>query len=350
MQNNSQDKTSLPYPSRQDMQNTKTHTLSEIFGAPIGREEAISQITASPEAEAAFQSLSFHAREELIAFFQNQEIPPITSDPFFKKLFNPTEHPDRLRDFLSCILQKEISSLTPLPLEGIKLTEESSFVVMDLVVQTADGETIDVEMQKIGYDFPGQRSDCYAADFIMRQYAKVKAERGSRFNYRDLRPVYVIVLMEQSGSVFRNASPHYIHREICSYDSGIELSHLSRKIFISLDTFHDVVHNINNKLDAWLTFLSARKPEDISKLIQAYPAYIKLYQEIVNFKKNPREVIHMYSEALAILDRNTALYMIDERQKRIDDMAAQLSQKDAQLSEKDALIAELRRQLEQKNS
>ena len=205
MKNTSKNALSLSHLSMQESPETNTHTLSEIFGAPIGREESIAQIAASPETKAAFQSLSFGAKEEMIAFFQNQKIPPITSDPFFKKLFNPTEHPDRLRDFLSCILQKEISSLTPLPLEGIKLAEESSFVVLDLVVQTADGETIDVEMQKIGYDFPGQRSDCYAADFIMRQYAKEKAERGKQFNYRDLCPVYVIVLMEQSSSVFRKS-------------------------------------------------------------------------------------------------------------------------------------------------
>ena len=350
MKNTSKNALSLSHLSMQESPETNTHTLSEIFGAPIGREESIAQIAASPETKAAFQSLSFGAKEEMIAFFQNQKIPPITSDPFFKKLFNPTEHPDRLRDFLSCILQKEISSLTPLPLEGIKLAEESSFVVLDLVVQTADGETIDVEMQKIGYDFPGQRSDCYAADFIMRQYAKEKAERGKQFNYRDLCPVYVIVLMEQSSSVFRKAAPFYIHRSVCSYDSKIELSHLSRKIFISLDTFHDVVHNIDNKLDAWLTFLAARKPEDIVPLIQAYPEYIKLYQEIADFKKNPKEVIYMYSEALAILDRNTALYMIEERQKEIKELDARLAEKTAELYEKTAELSEKNAELSEKNA
>ena len=49
----------------------------------------------------------------------------------------------------------------------------------------ADGTICNVEIQKIGYAFPGQRSTCYSADLLLRQYkaiqaTKVKAEDFSR--------------------------------------------------------------------------------------------------------------------------------------------------------------------------
>ena len=34
-----------------------------------------------------------------------------------------------------------------------------------------------VEVQKIGYSFPGQRSACYSSDLLLRQYKRVKGEK-----------------------------------------------------------------------------------------------------------------------------------------------------------------------------
>lgn len=70
---------------------------------------------------------------------------------------------------------------------------------MDIVVQNKDGSIINVEMQKIGYLFPGERSGCYAADFIMRQYNKIRSEKREKFTFKDMKPVYIIVLMENSS-------------------------------------------------------------------------------------------------------------------------------------------------------
>ncbi len=41
---------------------------------------------------------------------------------------------------------------------------------MDIVVELEDGSIANVEAQKIGYAFPGQRSACYSADLLLRQY------------------------------------------------------------------------------------------------------------------------------------------------------------------------------------
>lgn len=229
-------------------------SLTDILGQPISREQALSLIPDDYTTQDRLKQLSPASYEKLLSFLQGNSGLLITYDNFFKKIFDPLLHPNRIQDFLSCILQKEIKTLQILPLEGIKLSDTGTFVMMDIVIETTDGEIIDVEMQKIGYHFPGQRSDCYASDFIMRQYNRIKAQKGKTFTYQDLKPIYIIILMEQSSSEFKNTFPAYIHREIRSYDSGADVRHLSKNIYISLDVFKSVVHNITNKLDAWLTF------------------------------------------------------------------------------------------------
>ena len=121
-------------------------------------------------------------------------------------------------------------------------------------------------------------------------------------------------------------------------------------IYISLDVFKSVVHNITNKLDAWLTFLSSDKPEDIINLVSAYPAFIDLYHDIAEFRKDPKELIYMYSEALSILDRNTAFYMIDEKQKEIEDLQALVAEQTTSLAEKENMLMEKENTLTEKEN
>ena len=51
---------------------------------------------------------------------------------------------------------------------------------MDIVVELEDHSIANVEVQKIGYKFSGQRSACYSADLLLRQYKRVRGERGRR--------------------------------------------------------------------------------------------------------------------------------------------------------------------------
>lgn len=44
-----------------------------------------------------------------------------------------------------------------------------------------DGSIANVEVQKIGYLFPGERSACYSADMLLRQYKRVRRELGKNF-------------------------------------------------------------------------------------------------------------------------------------------------------------------------
>ena len=182
----------------------------------------------------------------------------------------------------------------------------------------------------------------------------MRDETKERFSFRDLKPVILIVIMEDSPSPFLEVFPQYIHRERITYDSGAKVRSLFQTIYISLDTFHKAGHNINTKLEAWLEFLSTDNPADIVRLAGAYPEFLPCYRDIVEFRKNPKEMIYMYSEALAVLDRNTEIYMCEELKKENEQLRSAVSQKDtdlrkknAALAEKDAEIAYLQQQLHQ---
>ena len=65
-------------------------------------------------------------------------------------------------------------------------------------------------------------------------------------------------------------------------------------------------------------FFTFKEPGEIIQFVNAFPEFLPLYHEISEFRKDPKEAIYMYSEALAVLDHNTELYMIEEKQQEID--------------------------------
>ena len=85
--------------------------LSDAFGKSISKEEALSLIKSEPEAYERFQNFAPNEREKILAFIQGQRGLKITYDPFFRKIFSPRFHPERLESFLSELLQQKVHIL-----------------------------------------------------------------------------------------------------------------------------------------------------------------------------------------------------------------------------------------------
>lgn len=64
-----------------------------------------------------------------------------------------------------------------IPSDGTRIADEQSLVIMDIVVELMDGSLANVEIQRIGYLFPGERCACYSADLLLRQYKSVKSRK-----------------------------------------------------------------------------------------------------------------------------------------------------------------------------
>ena len=154
-------------------------------------------------------------------------------DSFFKEIMNPKTTPERLEEFLSLVLKQKVTILKVLPNDSTRIADESSLLIMDIVVELADGSIANVEVQKVGYAFPGQRCACYSADLLLRQYKRVRSEKKKRFSYRDIKKVYTIVLYEKSSKEFHEFSSLYIHHVEPKSDTGIQLELLQDNTFIA---------------------------------------------------------------------------------------------------------------------
>ena len=245
-------------------------------------------------------------------------------DTYFKAVMNPDTRPERLNDFLSEILGKKVKILKVLPNESAQIAAESSLLIMDIVVQFENGSIANVEVQKIGYLFPGQRSACYSSDLLLRQYKRVRAELGQGFTYRKIQKVYTIVLFEKSNSDFSKFSKEiYIHHFEQKSDTGVEMNLLQEYTFICLDIFGDIIQNedrkIENRLEEWLVFLSQDDPDMIMKLLDRNPEFQKIYEEIYTLCLNMEGMMEMFSKELEIMDRNTVKLMIDEMEEELNE-------------------------------
>ena len=292
-------------------------------------------------------------QEEFLDFVTGVHGVKMTYDSFFKEIMNPEVHPERLEDFLSLVLGQQVRIRQVLPNDSVRIADETSLLITDIVVEMEDGSFANVEIQKIGYAFPGQRGACYSADLLLRQYKRVKGIRKKKFNYRDMKTVYTIVLFEKSTSAFHDFPSVHIHRGKQVFDSGLKLDMLQKYVFIPLDIYKKSKHNktVESKLDAWLSFISDDSPERILEIVERYPDFRVMYDEVYQLCRNIEGVMDMFSKELLELDRNTVQYMIEEQEKEIEELKRTavkvIEEKDQVIEEKDQVIEGHVQQLEE---
>ena len=323
--------------------------LQKYFPMIRTREEVWQEISEKEKLLEIYRQWNREQQEEFLNFCTGNRGIKILYDAFFKEILNPESAPERLEEFLSLILEQKVKILKVLPNDTVRIADESSLVIMDIVIEMEDHSIANVEVQKIGYLFAGQRSACYSADLLLRQYKRVKGEKGKTFSYRDIKKVYTIVLYEKSPREFKDFPEDYIHRFSQKSDTGVEMELLQEYVYIPLDVFRDIVHNkgIRNKLEAWLEFLSTDSPEEIAELVEDYPGFRKLYAEVYGLCLNVERVMEMFSKELQELDRNTVQYMIDEMQEEIDGKQEEINEQRRKLDEKEALILSLQEEIKQ---
>ena len=325
--------------------------LKQFFPILWEKTELLDKINADRYLSATFYKWTLEQQEYFIDCCTGVRGMKLLYDGFFKEIMNAEYTPERLDEFLSLLLQKKVRVHTVLPNDSTRIADESSLLITDLVVELDDGSLANVEIQKIGYNFPGQRSACYSADMLLRQYKRIRSLKKKKFNYRDIKDVYIIVLFEQSTSEFHRFPNNYLHYFCQRSDTGLELDLLQKFLFVTLDIFRKNQHNkiINTKLDAWLLFLSSDDPEDILRLISEYPEFRAMYEQAYAMCRNLEDIMGFFSEELRMLDRNTVQYMIDEIQAQLDEKKAQLDEKQSQLDEKKSQLDEKQSQLDAKN-
>ena len=326
-----------------------TTKLKQYFPMIREREDIKQEIRENPKLLEKYREWDEEQQEEFLDYCTGVKGVKVLYDAFFKEIMNPENTPERLNELLSLLLGQSVTIKRVLPGDSTRLADEQSLLIMDILVELADTSLANVEVQKIGYSFPGQRSACYSSDLLLRQYKRVKGEKKKAFSYKDIKSVYTIVFFETSIKEFHEYSQNYIHKFKQQSDTGLELELLQKYVFIPLDIFRGIYHNnLRNKTEAWLTFLSTDEPEIIIELISQYPEFKEMYEEIYVMCQNVEKVMEMFSKELIQLDRNTVQYMIDEMQDTIDVQKEELEAKQETIDTQKGELEAKQNQLNQK--
>ncbi len=325
------------------------NNLRKYFPMLRSREEVLKRIDEEKSLRETYYSWREEEREDFLDMCTGARGVKMLYDGFFKEVMNPEYAPQRLSDFLSEVLGAVVRVKSVLPNDTIRLTDESSLLVLDIIVEFEDGRIANVEVQKIGYLFPGERSACYSADLLLRQYKRLRDERKKQFSYRDIKTVYTIVLFEHSPEEFQAYPGVYRHCFEQTSDTGVKLKVPQKFIYITLDIFKKKQHNegerIHNRLEAWLTFFSRDEPVMILRLIEEYPEFRALYEDVFELCRNVEGLMEIFSKELLEMDRNTVKLMVDLMQEKIDKQEQVIQAKDAELERKDAELEAVRQEM-----
>ena len=326
--------------------------LGQYFPSIRTREEIVNEIYSNRRLLRIYEGWNEQQRERFLDSCTGVRGVKVLYDAFFKEIMNPEYTPKRLEDFLSLVLSRRVKLVQILPPDSARIANESALLIMDIVVELDDGSIANVEVQKIGYRFPGERCACYSADLLLRQYKRVredwKREEGHRkrhlkqedadedsalrtdpkFSYKNIKNVYTVILFEKSPEAFHEFEDTCFHHFEQSSNTGLRINLLQEYDFIALDIFRKNIYNrgIQDELDAWLVFLSMDDPEMIVGLLEKYPKFRVMYEQIYDICLNTEEVMGMFSRELKELDDNTVEYMIDELQGIADDAIERLRQ------------------------
>ncbi|MDO5425887.1 MAG: PD-(D/E)XK nuclease family transposase [Eubacteriales bacterium] len=326
--------------------------LQERFPTIRTRTEVLYEIQRSAHLNDIFSVWTKAQQEEFLDFCSGARGIKMLYDSFFKEIMNPSTTPERLEEFLSLVLEKKVTIVKVLPNDNTRIADEGTLLVTDIIVKLGDGSIANVEIQRSGYAFPGQRCACYSADMLLRQYKKLRGQKKRKFRYQDIKDVYTIVLYAKSPKEFKKFPEIYCHYFQQTSDTGLQINMLQKYVMIPLDIFRKVRQNrgIRNRLDAWLTFLAEDDPEVILNLLGRYPDFSAIYEQAYAICQNMENVMGFFSEELRILDRNTAQYMIDEMQLEIDQKKAELEQQNAALAQHKNELEQQSAKLEQQNT
>lgn len=167
-----------------------------------------------------------------------------------------------------------------------------------------------------------------------------------------MRKVHTIILFEDSNKSLISDMDKalYFHVGKTKFNTGIKIELLQDFVLVSLDTFRKYRYSdikegrteitdydydssqYNNALVSekmkrdrlkFLSLFVAETPQEIDKLVETFPDLESVRQDINEYLERPGEVLSMFSEALRILDRNTAELMVDRMKDEIVDLQEQ---------------------------
>ena len=95
-----------------------------------------------------------------------------------------------------------------------------------------------------------------------------------------------------------------------------------------------------------MLFFCMDDPDAIVEIINKYPDFKEMYDQVYDICRNIEEVMQMFSKELLELDRNTVKLMVDDMQKKLEENKDEISRKNEQINQQSEEIKRLKEELE----
>ena len=133
------------------------NALQRNFPMIRTRAEVLKEIQGQPELSHIYDSWKPEQQQLFLDYVTGIKGVKVLYDSFFKEIMNPESTPERLEEFLSLIFRQTVKIKRILPTDNSRIADENSLLIMDILIEMEDGSLANIEVQKIGYKFPGQR-------------------------------------------------------------------------------------------------------------------------------------------------------------------------------------------------
>lgn len=277
-----------------------------------------------------YQNLEDDWKERYLGFCLGERTLPVMYRPFFKAVFSPELHPERLSRLISSLLGKELRVVCAMP-ENKMVLAKDSMVLLNVLAEQEDGSLVDAELQRVPYTFPAERMSCYSADLMVRQYDFTRKTQGNHFKYGDVKKVYSILFFEKSERAFHAKGTPFVHRGKTVFDTGLKLELLQEYCLVSLDAFRKAGPIGHSESMGWLALLTVESMEEALSYAEEYPWLAEIYGELTEYMKDPEGTLEMFLEAMRNWARNDMQYQLEAQQLRIKRLESQLEERQSRL-------------------
>lgn len=186
-------------------------------------EEFLAEVNSTKALLTGWNKLPEAGKEKIRQYYEGEKLPPFTSDPIFKFIFNPDTHPERLSELLSLLIGIPCKVVKTLSLDNIPLSVYSKKIILDILVELETNELVNVEIQRVVSDFSAKRAAILSSSLLTRQYSIFKEQNKAEMDFEKIQKVYTVVFFEENIPEFRNCTDQYIHRGKQVFDTGVEL-------------------------------------------------------------------------------------------------------------------------------
>lgn len=257
-------------------------------------------------------NLPADAKVEMEGIIRGELLPSLTSDVVAKKIFSPSEHPERVAWLLSKItLDNSISIDGDMSNEGYSQSTSAKKMIFDIPVRLLDKRRADIEFQVAAQDFIIERAELYSSDLLLVEYSAAVNQKKGDLDFTDVHGTIVIVFMRKSPEPFASfKSNRYIHRfDTMASDSGLVHNPLRKMYFVQLDkAMEQLLEGIDAEGDydfqLLLAMMADINNQVVKEKIAEHPDLKEIYQEVSLYSQSKEVQNMLLAEKYAVADFN----------------------------------------------